>query len=235
MSPDGFNWTDFSLNVIVLAIIPGFVALFGGIAAADGLTDKPKRRRIKLWFWGLCIVGVAMTSVQQYRVILADQGKPFGLINAFKQAFPWFKPAQETATKPQEPVRVLHRFGSQQNPASPSNDELRMRTRNVTDRLTNMVNDYKTKMTHVESLLMTGDKETTRKSLAVETELKSHFANDAENRELFAEANCLDEIISVRLGMPVSIVRKFSAADWSGIALLHEIAVLRDLASKLPL
>jgi hypothetical protein len=97
-----FPLADFLLNVIALAIVPGLVALVGGIIAAEGLTDTHRRRRIKFGFWILFAVGVATTAWQQYRLILADQGRSSDFISAFREAFPWFKePQQQTLSKPQ--------------------------------------------------------------------------------------------------------------------------------------
>lgn len=98
-----FPWLDFLLNVGVLAVVPGIVALIGGYLAAKSLPDAEfkLKRRTKLWFSALFVVGVAMTAWQQYRVVLTEQGKPNSSVDAFKQAFPWFKqPEPPQAIKP---------------------------------------------------------------------------------------------------------------------------------------
>jgi hypothetical protein len=90
-----FNWADFAINLIALAVVPGCVALIGGIVSAEGITDLRRRRRIKSWFWGLFVAGVAMTAIQQYRLIMADQGRP-DFVAQFKKEFPWFREPQLT-------------------------------------------------------------------------------------------------------------------------------------------
>jgi hypothetical protein len=39
----GFNWFDIILNVLVLAIVPGILAAYGGHLAAEGVGDAKRR------------------------------------------------------------------------------------------------------------------------------------------------------------------------------------------------
>ena len=68
----GLNWFDIFLNVLVLAIVPGIVAAYGGHLAAEVVDDAKRRGKIKASFWGLFILGVIFTSWQQLRLAEAD-------------------------------------------------------------------------------------------------------------------------------------------------------------------
>jgi hypothetical protein len=85
-----FPWTDFLLNVLVLAVIPGLIGLIGGLLAVksipSGDMSKSKKSRTQFWFLALFILYVAVTALQQYRVILADEGRPNSIVQAVTQA-----------------------------------------------------------------------------------------------------------------------------------------------------
>src|SRR6266568_1561482 len=65
---EGVNWIDFCLGVLFLAAVPFIFAAYGGHLAAEGLADPKARRAVKLKFWGLCLAGVVIAAVYQYRV-----------------------------------------------------------------------------------------------------------------------------------------------------------------------
>jgi hypothetical protein len=66
------NWIDLVIGTSVLAIVPFFLAAYGGHVAAETLAgDEKRRRRTKQKFWGLCIVGILFTFWQQYRQVRA--------------------------------------------------------------------------------------------------------------------------------------------------------------------
>lgn len=66
------TWTDVILGTITLAIVPLFMAAYGGHIAAEGINDPKHRRRVKLYFWLACIAGVVLAFLQQYRAITQD-------------------------------------------------------------------------------------------------------------------------------------------------------------------
>jgi len=71
----GFNWFDILLNVLVLAIVPGILAAYGGHLAAEGVGDAKRKKKIQGCFWGLFLLLVGFTSWQQIRIAEADLAK----------------------------------------------------------------------------------------------------------------------------------------------------------------
>jgi len=71
----GLNWLDIAISVAALALIPGFVAAWGGHLAAEAIQDARRSRKVKFWFWFLFVLGVIITFWQQYRVAVADQSR----------------------------------------------------------------------------------------------------------------------------------------------------------------
>ena len=65
-------WMDVLLGTALLAIIPLLMAAYGGHVAAESISDPKRRRNVKLKFWAICLVGVALAFVQQYRAITSD-------------------------------------------------------------------------------------------------------------------------------------------------------------------
>lgn len=68
----GLNWLDVVLNVAALAIVPGFLAAYGGHLAAEAIGDKKRSRKVKAFFWILFSCGVLITFWQQFRIAQAD-------------------------------------------------------------------------------------------------------------------------------------------------------------------
>jgi len=69
ISHDKSVWVDVILGTALLAIIPFLLAAYGGHLAAETIPDPGRRRSVKLKFWGLCILGVVLAFLQQYRSI----------------------------------------------------------------------------------------------------------------------------------------------------------------------
>jgi len=63
----GLDWTNILLGTAMLAIIPFAFALYGGYLATEPISDLKRRRNIKLQFWGLFVLGVALGFWQQFR------------------------------------------------------------------------------------------------------------------------------------------------------------------------
>jgi len=61
------DWIDFLLNVSLLAVVPFLLAAYGGHLAAETIPDVRARRRAKTWFWLLCVIGVGIAALSQYR------------------------------------------------------------------------------------------------------------------------------------------------------------------------
>ncbi len=58
-----------------MAIIPFFLAAYGGHVAAEALTDLRARRSAKTKFWGMFAIGVLLATMYQYRTQKADGEK----------------------------------------------------------------------------------------------------------------------------------------------------------------
>ncbi len=68
----GVNWWDIAINVIALAIVPGVLAVLGGLLAAEGIDDQKRSRKIKAYFWAIFSFGVIVTFWQQFRLAESD-------------------------------------------------------------------------------------------------------------------------------------------------------------------
>jgi hypothetical protein len=67
------NWLDFSLGVLFLAIVPMAMAIYGGLVAAEAITEESSRRRAKLIFWTIGVLGVVVAVLYQYRAMKSDE------------------------------------------------------------------------------------------------------------------------------------------------------------------
>lgn len=65
-------WTNVIIGTLVLAAIPFLFAAYGGHLATEVLPPE-KRRKVKVHFWMLFFVGLALTLIQQYRSESAQQ------------------------------------------------------------------------------------------------------------------------------------------------------------------
>jgi len=69
------NWIDFGLNVVVLAIVPFALAAYGGHLAAANIPDTNARRKAQGWFWALCLLGIVIAALSQYRYGRAEDAR----------------------------------------------------------------------------------------------------------------------------------------------------------------
>ena len=66
------NWLDFALNVSLLALVPFLLAAYGGHLAAENISDSKRRRRSKGIFWALCVIGIAVAALWQFRTMRTE-------------------------------------------------------------------------------------------------------------------------------------------------------------------
>ncbi|MGA7895768.1 MAG: hypothetical protein WCA49_21315 [Candidatus Sulfotelmatobacter sp.] len=71
----GLDWTDILIGTALLAIVPFLFAAYGGHLATEALDDPRRKRSIKLQFWGLFSIGIALGFWQQVRSSEADLGR----------------------------------------------------------------------------------------------------------------------------------------------------------------
>jgi len=69
------DWIDFGLNVVVLAIVPFALAAYGGHLAAGNIPDINARRKAQGWFWTLCLLGIVIAALSQYRFGRAEDAR----------------------------------------------------------------------------------------------------------------------------------------------------------------
>ena len=69
------NWWDVTIGTLSLAIIPLFLAAYGGHLAAKTIAEPRQQTLAKLYFWGACILGILFIFVQQYRSSESDVRK----------------------------------------------------------------------------------------------------------------------------------------------------------------
>ena len=70
--PTKNTWIDILLGTFNLAVVPFAMAAYGGHVAAESIEDLERRRTVKLKFWAICLVGVGLAFVQQYRSVTQD-------------------------------------------------------------------------------------------------------------------------------------------------------------------
>jgi hypothetical protein len=68
----GLNWGDILIGTFVLAIVPFAFAAYGGQLATETIEDPRRKRSIKIKFWGMFVIGVAVGFWQQFRSAEAD-------------------------------------------------------------------------------------------------------------------------------------------------------------------
>lgn len=66
------TWIDIVLGTALLAIVPFVMAAYGGYIAAESISELKKRQKVKLIFWAICLVGVSLAFVQQFRSVTQD-------------------------------------------------------------------------------------------------------------------------------------------------------------------
>jgi hypothetical protein len=98
----GYDWTDILLGTVMLALVPFWFAAYGGHVATETITDPHRRRRIKLNFWGLFIVGTALGFWQQMRGANNDRERTANgeWSEIFKHITPkiWVPPVETTVS-----------------------------------------------------------------------------------------------------------------------------------------
>src|SRR6516165_7235751 len=67
----------FVLGLVWLPIVPLVLAAYGGHLGAKALTDPNARRFAIFVFWGLCVLGIAIAIVYQYRTRKIDEAREF--------------------------------------------------------------------------------------------------------------------------------------------------------------
>ena len=67
----GLNWADIA-NIVVLALLPGLFAAYGGHLAAEAIQDQKRQRKVKGIFWLMFAIFVLVTGWQQIRVAESD-------------------------------------------------------------------------------------------------------------------------------------------------------------------
>ena len=69
-------WTlDFWLGVVFLALVPFWMAAYGAYVAAETIPDERHRRNVRLQFWGIGLLGLAVAIAYQYRMTKTDEVK----------------------------------------------------------------------------------------------------------------------------------------------------------------
>jgi hypothetical protein len=68
----GLNLGDIALNILVLALLPGLFAAYGGHLAAEAISDKKRQFKIKAVFWLMFVIFVLATGWQQFGVAESD-------------------------------------------------------------------------------------------------------------------------------------------------------------------
>jgi len=68
----GLEWTDILIGTALLAIVPFLFAVYGGHLATETIDDPKRKRNIKIQFWVLFVIGVALGFWQQVRSGEAD-------------------------------------------------------------------------------------------------------------------------------------------------------------------
>jgi hypothetical protein len=66
---------DFWLAVAVLAAVPLWMAAYGGHVAAESISDKRRRLSVRLRFWGIGFLGLAVAFAYQYRTAKSDESR----------------------------------------------------------------------------------------------------------------------------------------------------------------
>ena len=68
----GLDWTGILINIFLGVVCSGLVAAYGGHLAAEAVTEPKRRRKIKVYFWSIFIVGSFVTIWQQIRSGVSD-------------------------------------------------------------------------------------------------------------------------------------------------------------------
>jgi hypothetical protein len=66
---------DFWLAVAILAVVPFWMAAYGGHVAAESISDSKHRLSVRLKFWGIGLIGLIVAFAYQYRVTKSDESR----------------------------------------------------------------------------------------------------------------------------------------------------------------
>ncbi|MGA8087668.1 MAG: hypothetical protein WCA10_10200 [Terracidiphilus sp.] len=110
-------WIDIFLGTVLLAIVPFAMAAYGGHIAAESIPEPKRRRKVKLMFWGACVLGVLFAFVQQYRAVNQDaetksktgqvEGAILGQLQSLHEQGPILTPEQVEANRRENILAML--------------------------------------------------------------------------------------------------------------------------------
>lgn len=108
------KWFDLLSGTIVLAVVPFVLAAFGGHVAAQTIANPRIRRNTKLIFWGLCVLGIAVAILYQYRVGQTDQQREYTAARADAERERKIDEAQREALEAQADLRAIEKSNGAQ-------------------------------------------------------------------------------------------------------------------------
>jgi hypothetical protein len=108
------NWIDSLLGIAILAIVPFILAAYGGHVAAQALTDPSQRRTAKGIFWGLCLLGIVVAIVYQFRVAKIDEERQIKAAVADEERQRRTDAAQQEALQAQADLKAIEKSNGEQ-------------------------------------------------------------------------------------------------------------------------
>src|SRR5689334_17137251 len=100
---------DFLLGIAFLAIVPFVLAAYGGHLAAQTLPNPKDRRRAIVNFWGLCVLGIGVAALYQYRVKKVDEARELRAAKADSERQNKLDETQRQAMEAQADLRVIEK------------------------------------------------------------------------------------------------------------------------------
>jgi hypothetical protein len=94
--------------------VPFVLAAYGGHLAAQTLTDHKNCRKTKLIFWGLCLVGIVVAVLYQYRVGKIDEEREYKAAKADEARQRKTDEAQRAALMAQADLRAIEKSNGDQ-------------------------------------------------------------------------------------------------------------------------
>ena len=110
----GARLFDFLLGTFVLAVVPLFMAAYGGHLAALTLNDPRVRRNAKFIFWGSCLFGILVAAVYQYRAGKIDEEREYKSARAEAERQKKIDESQQETLKAQADLRAIERSNGDQ-------------------------------------------------------------------------------------------------------------------------
>jgi len=105
---------DFVLGIIMLAIVPFVLAAYGGPLAAQTIADATRRRNTKIRFWSLCVLGIFVAILYQYRVEKNDEGRELKAAKIDAERQKKTDEAQRQAIEAQADLRAIEKSNGDQ-------------------------------------------------------------------------------------------------------------------------